>query len=74
MGGPIKRGRTFYFAAYEGFRQRQGVDLNSVVPSDARRAAATDPVIRQLIPLIPPANYFDADGTPRFVGSVAAAR
>ena len=72
IGGPIRRGRTFYFAAYEGFRQRQGVDLNSVVPSDAQRAAATDPVIRQLLPLIPRANFFDADGTPRFVGSAPA--
>ena len=40
LGGPIRRGRTFYFASYEGFRQRQGVDLNSLVLSDAaaRRA------------------------------------
>ena len=37
LGGPIRRGRTFFFAAYEGFRQRQGVDLNSVVLE--RRAA-----------------------------------
>ena len=58
--------------SYEGFRQRQGVDLNSVVLSDEQRAAATDPVIRQLIPLIPRANFFDADGTPRFVGSAPA--
>ena len=72
LGGPIRRGRTFYFASYEGFRQRQGVDLNSVVLSDAQRAAATDPVIRQLIPLIPRANFFDPDGTPRFVGSAPA--
>jgi hypothetical protein len=72
MGGPIQRGRTFYYASYEGFRQRQGVDLNSVVLSDAQRAAATDPVIRQLIPLIPRANFFDPDGTPRFVGSAPA--
>src|SRR5262249_13071178 len=36
------------------------------------RAAATDPVVRQLIPLIPRANFFDADGTPRFVGSAPA--
>src|SRR4029077_112261 len=52
--------------------QNQGVDLNSVVLSDAQRAAATDPVVRQLLPLIPPANFFDADGTPRFVGSAPA--
>ena len=72
LGGPIRPGRTFYFASYEGFRQEQGVDMNSVVLSDAQRAAATDPVIRQLIPLIPRANLFDADGTPRFVGSAPA--
>jgi carboxypeptidase family protein/TonB-dependent receptor-like protein len=72
IGGPIRRGRTFYFAAYEGFRQRQGVDLNSVVLSDAQRAAVTDPVIQRLLPLIPRANFFDADGTPRFVGSAPA--
>ena len=71
-GGPIRRGRAFFFAAYEGFRQRQGIDMNSLVLSDAQRAAATDPVVRQLIPLIPRANYFDTDGTPRFVGSAPA--
>ena len=69
LGGPIKRGRTFFFASYEGLRQRQGIHLNSLVLSDEQRAAATNPAIRQLIPLIPRANYFDADGTPRFVGS-----
>jgi hypothetical protein len=72
LGGPIRRGRTFFFASYEGFRQEQGVDMNSVVLNDAQRAAVTDPVIRQLIPLIPRANVFDADGTPRFVGSAPA--
>jgi len=72
LGGPIRRGRTFVFGAYEGFRQRQGLDMNSLVLSDAQRAAATDAVVRQLIPLIPRANVFDADGTPRFVGSARA--
>ena len=72
LGGPVIRARTFFFATYEGLRQRQGLDLNGVVPSDAQRAAVTDPAIAQLIPLIPRANYFDADGTPRFVGSDAA--
>jgi Carboxypeptidase regulatory-like domain/TonB dependent receptor len=69
LGGPIIRGRTFFFATYEGLRQRQGLDLNGVVPSNAQRAAVTDPAIARLIPLIPLANYFDADGTPHFVGS-----
>jgi hypothetical protein len=71
-GGPLWRGRTFFFVAYDGFRQRQGVDLNSLVPSDAERAAATDPIVQRLLPLIPHANVFDASGTPRFVGSAPA--
>jgi hypothetical protein len=72
FGGPILRGRTFFFATYEGLRQRQGIDMNGVVLSDAQRAAAADPVVRNLIPLIPRANQFDADGTPRFVGAADA--
>ena len=72
LGGPIRRGRTFFFGSYEGLRQRQGVDLNSLVLSDEQRASATNPAIRQLIPLIPRANFFDVDGTPRFVGSAPA--
>ena len=72
FGGPIVRSRTFFFAAYEGLRQRQGTDMNAVVLSDDQRAAATDPVVRRLIPLIPRANYSDTDGTPRFVGAANA--
>jgi hypothetical protein len=72
VGAPIRRGRTFFFGSYEGLRQRQGVDMNSLVLSDVQRDAATNPVVRQLIPLIPRANYFDANGTPRFVGSAPA--
>ena len=47
--------------------------MNSLVLSDEQRAAATDPVVRRLIELIPRANFVDADGTPRFVGSATAA-
>ncbi|HEU5257269.1 MAG TPA: TonB-dependent receptor [Vicinamibacterales bacterium] len=69
LGGPVIRGRTFFFATYEGLRQRQGLDLQAVVPSDAQRAAVNDATIARLLPLIPRANYFDADGVPRFVGA-----
>ena len=34
IGGPFIRGRTFFFSAYEGMRQRQGLDMNSLVLSD----------------------------------------
>jgi hypothetical protein len=71
-GGPLVPDRTFFFAAYEGLRQRQGLDMNSLVLSDAERAAAEHPAVRLLIPLIPRANFVDEAGTPRFVGSAPA--
>ena len=40
LGGPIIRGRSFFFATYEGLRQRQGLNLNSLVLSDEQRARA----------------------------------
>jgi TonB dependent receptor-like, beta-barrel len=72
LGGPILRGRTFFFATYEGLRQRQGLDMNGLVLSDSQRTSVTDPAVLRLLPLIPRPNYFDVDGTPRFVGSASA--
>jgi len=72
LGGPIVRSTAFFFVTYEGLRQRQGLDINSLVPSDDQRAAATDPLMRRLIDFIPRANFFDAGGTPYFVGSAYA--
>jgi hypothetical protein len=71
LGGPVWRGRTFFFVCYEGMRQRQDVIMNSLVLSDEQREAATGAALR-LVPLIPRANSFDAGGTPRFVGSAPA--
>jgi hypothetical protein len=72
VGGPLLPGRTFFYASYEGLRQRQGIDLNSVVLSDGQRAQITDPVVRGLVELVPAPNFSDADGTPRFVGAGTA--
>ena len=72
FGGPLARGRTFFLATYEGQRQRQGLDVNSLVLSDDQREQASDPAVRRLIALIPRANFFGANGTPRFVGSADA--
>jgi hypothetical protein len=71
LGGPIAS-RTFFFISYEGLRQSQRLDLNSLVLSDAERASATDGVIAKLIQLIPHANFIDSAGTPRFIGSAPA--
>ena len=37
VGGPIQKGRTFFFADYEGLRQSQGVTRVDTVPSEAAR-------------------------------------
>ena len=37
LGGPIKRDKTFFFAYYEGLRNRQGVTTRAAVPSLAER-------------------------------------
>jgi len=48
------KNKTFFFFSYEGLRQRQGLTLPTVtVPTDAQRAAVTDPSILKLLPLIP---------------------
>ena len=56
-GSPIGyhgKNRSFFFFSYEGTRQRQGLTLPTVtVPTDAQRAAVTDPSILKLLPLIP---------------------
>jgi hypothetical protein len=72
FSGPIVKNNSFFFFSYEGLRQRQELDLNSVVLSDAQRISTTDPVVVRLIELIPRANFVDSSGTPRFVGTATA--
>ncbi|PYQ45434.1 MAG: hypothetical protein DMF77_04225 [Acidobacteria bacterium] len=39
LGGPLAKNKAFFFVTYEGLRQRQQLDFNSGVLSDAQRAA-----------------------------------
>ncbi len=74
-GGPIKKDRAFFFLAYEGLRQRQGITTTSGVLSDAQRQqaiAANNPTVVKLLPLIPSANGTDSKGNAIFVGAATA--
>jgi Carboxypeptidase regulatory-like domain/TonB dependent receptor-like, beta-barrel len=72
VGGPIVKSRTFFRVAFEGVRQQQGLDVNTVVPSDSQRGSVTDPTIARLLDLIPRATAVDVAGTARFVGFASA--
>jgi hypothetical protein len=72
LGGPIAKNKTFFFASYEGLRQRQGLDFNSGVLSEAERAGVTDPVVRRLLALIPAPNAVGSRGEARFLGTGTA--
>ena len=37
LGGPIRRNKDFFFAYYEGLRDRQGVTKTAIVPTPAQR-------------------------------------
>ena len=68
VGGPIIRGRTFFFVSYEGRRQRESVTLRSRVPTEEERrgiirnaqgvvvqdlSGRIDPVAQNLLALVP---------------------
>lgn len=54
-GGPILRNRTFFFASYEGLRQRISQTLRNDVPSAAFRARvlATSPALKPVVDAYP---------------------
>ena len=55
FGGPIVRQKTFFFVAYEGYRQHWGFPLLGYVPSDAFRAqvAADSPALAPILNAYP---------------------
>ncbi len=60
IGGPIIKGKTFFFLSYEGLRQHQGLTTTSAVLTAAERAQ-----------FIPAANG-TLNGAPAFFGSASA--
>ncbi len=74
VGGPVWRGKTFFFASYEGLRHHQGLNTASNVLSDAQRTqiqAGTNTIAQALLNFIPASN--SAPGTTAaFFGSASA--
>lgn len=68
FGGPIKKNKMFFFLAYEGLRQRQGLTVASAVPTAAQRATVTSPAVNALLALVPLPNV----GTGNFAGPASA--
>lgn len=52
LGGPVLRDKLFFFASYEGLRQRAGMNFRETVPSAAARARAL-PSIQPLLAAFP---------------------
>jgi len=60
LGGPIAHDKTFFFLAYEGYRQHWGFPLAGTVPSDSLRTQ----VITQSPVLTPIVNAYPKGQTP----------
>ena len=56
FGGPIKKNKVFFFLAYEGLRQHQGLTVASFVPSPDQIATVTSTAVQKLLALVPAAN------------------
>ena len=79
VGGPVLfpgydgRDRSFFFHAYEGRRQSESATFRATVPTAAERAAVTDPVVQQLLALVPNPNVPGAT-TNNFTGNASRER
>ena len=74
FGGPLKRGKTYFFGSYEGLRHVQGLNTAANVLSDAQRTqiqGSSNTVAKALLALIPPTNG-TLNGGPAFFGSATA--
>jgi hypothetical protein len=71
LGGPVIKGKTFFFFAWEGFRLRQGQSYTYTVPTDAMRAGDFSNVRTSSGALVP---IYDALTTCGRLGNAPCAR
>ncbi len=74
FGGPIIKGKTFFFLSYEGLRQHQGLTTTSTVLTAAERTqiqSSGSASAKGLLQFIPPTNG-TLNGAPAFFGSASA--
>jgi hypothetical protein len=67
FGGPIRRDKTFFFASFEGARERQGITFNTRVPTEAERSgdfSALRNAQGQAIVIYDPLTTADVAGAP----------
>ena len=69
IGGPVIKGKTFFFTSYEGRQGREVTNLNSQVPTAAERATVTNPIIQKILAIVP-----DANSGNRFFGTAPRKR
>ena len=77
FGGPIKKGKTYFFLSYEGLRHRQGLPTSANVFTETQRAsivAGGNPVANAILGLVPHPNTIIGSGiVPNgFIGSATA--
>ena len=74
LGGPLRREKIFFFADYEGYREREGVFVQGNVPTDSLRAQlqAAVPAYKMTLDTYPSPNQPTAPNAT--VGLYSAAR
>ncbi len=77
FGGPIKKGKTYFFLSYEGLRHRQGLPTSANVFTETQRSAIQaggNPVSNAILGLVPHPNTILGTGSvPNgFIGSATA--